>query len=548
MHRRNTCSLLVCALSLLLLAFTSPALADSGPAAASAAGAGAAAPPVSYFVLIDAGSTGSRAHVHEYRVDPNRPLPLVEESKKKKIRPGLSSYAPAPPKAAESIQDLLAFIKETVPQSHWSRTPIQVHATAGLRSVTPAEASAVLEVVRDELSRSGFLFERHWARVISGEQEGINGWMAVNYLLGVFDQPAPSSKDGKAVAVPPPPSTGVVEMGGSSMQITFSPSNPSDDDRKQLNEVRVGGHSYFLYTHSFLQYGLQAAEKLYQRLAIAEIEEKGNPCYPPRFRHSSAGDFERCTVSLAGVVDKSIACPAAHCSFNGVYQPRITNEQFLAIENFFYTAKFFGTALEHDAAPAAAVSFSPPTGNQVISGLRAKGKEFCNQDWTALVEVHKETSPDELKAFCFSAAYQTVVLESGLGFSSDTNLRVAKTIRGKGIDWEMGAVLFELMPKDEHRLAREQEERINAKRQFVFDDAEGLRRAVNVDNDPSLTLPLGGLGSRRAAEGGVCTKCLWYTLLVAVAAVVAYFVYRRYAASRKGGMIHSYSQAAFNRV
>jgi hypothetical protein len=114
----------------------------------------------------------------------------------------------------------------------------------------------------------------------------------------------------------------------------------------------------------------------------------------------------------------------------------------------------------------------------------------------------------------------------------------------------MGAVLFELMPKDEHRLAREQEERINAKRQFVFDDAEGLRRVVNVDNDPSLTLPLGGLGSRRAGAegGGVCTKCLWYTLLVAVAAVVAYFVYRRYAASRKGGMIHSYSQAAFNRV
>ena len=30
--------------------------------------------------------------------------------------------------------------------------------------------------------------------------------------------------------------------------------------------------------------------------------------------------------------------------FNGVYQPAIGSEQFLAIENFYYTAKFFGNA------------------------------------------------------------------------------------------------------------------------------------------------------------------------------------------------------------
>lgn len=206
--------------------------------------------------------------------------------------------------------------------------------------MTPTEANTVLEIVRDDLETSGFLFQRTWARIISGEQEGINGWMAVNYLLGVFDQSTDS--DGQ-----PPQSTGVVEMGGSSMQITFAPSAPTKEDKKQLKEIDIAGHKYFLYTHSFLQYGLQAAEKLYQRLAINDIEDGGNPCYPRAFRHSSVGDFDRCTQLLTKVVDKSVECSST-CSFNGVYQPKIANEPFFAIENFYYTAKFFGTDQEQN--------------------------------------------------------------------------------------------------------------------------------------------------------------------------------------------------------
>lgn len=244
-----------------------------------------------------------------------------------------------------------------------------LQATAGLRSVTPAEAHAVLEVVRDDLSQSGFLFERSWAKIISGEQEGINGWMAVNYLLGVFDEPI-------AAGAPAPISTGVVEMGGSSMQITFAPSAPSADDRKQLTEVVIAGRSYWLYTHSFLQYGLQAAAQLYQKLAINDIEEHGNPCYPRSYRHSSVGDFDRCTSLLSSVVDKSVKCATSSCSFNGVYQPQIKSEQFLAIENFYYTAKFFGNADQQDQTTPGEKNAvqAAPTGNQVTSGLRAKGQ------------------------------------------------------------------------------------------------------------------------------------------------------------------------------
>jgi hypothetical protein len=53
-----------------------------------AAASSSSSSPVRYFVLIDGGSTGSRAHVHQYTTDDTRTLPVVEESQNKKIKPG----------------------------------------------------------------------------------------------------------------------------------------------------------------------------------------------------------------------------------------------------------------------------------------------------------------------------------------------------------------------------------------------------------------------------------------------------------------------------
>ena len=399
--------------------------------------------------------------------------------------------------------------------------------------MTSVEANAILEVVRDDLVASGFIFKRSWAKIISGEQEGINGWMAVNYLLGVFD--APASDDAL------PASTGVVEMGGSSMQITFAPASPSTQDRAQLAPVKVAGRTYYLYTHSFLQYGLQAAEKLFQKLAINEIEEKGNPCYPRAYKHSSIGNFDDCTALVAKVVDKSIKCLTNSCSFNGVYQPVIGAEQFVAIENFYYTAKFFGTDeqkdLKADDAGSANSAQAPPNGNQVTRGLRLKGKEFCNKEWPALRQEYSKTPAEELSAFCFSAAYQSVVLESGLGFHPGSNLRVAKTINGKGIDWEMGATILELIKGGK---AAEEEEEEKASETTIVIDADGLpiqtRRATEAAPASS-----GGSSS-------FCAQCILYTVMVIGIIILSYIACTRYTRKVSPIGMTSYSTAAYNRV
>ena len=58
-----------------------------------------------------------------------------------------------------------------VPESEVSKTPIYVRATAGMRKArkdNPKQAEKVMEIVRDTLEESGFIFQRDWATIISG--------------------------------------------------------------------------------------------------------------------------------------------------------------------------------------------------------------------------------------------------------------------------------------------------------------------------------------------------------------------------------------------
>lgn len=47
---------------------------------------------------------------------------------------GLSSYASDPSAASQSIQELLEFIKETVPKEHWATTPLHLQVNESCNS------------------------------------------------------------------------------------------------------------------------------------------------------------------------------------------------------------------------------------------------------------------------------------------------------------------------------------------------------------------------------------------------------------------------------
>lgn len=182
------------------------------------------------------------------------------------------------------------------------------------------------------------------------------------------------------------------------------------------------------------------------------------------------------------------------------------------------------------------LSSGAPVGNQVTAGLRAKGAEFCNKAWPSLVEDYKplKTPLNELSTFCFSAAYQSVVLESGLGFHPGANLKVAKTIQGKSIDWEMGATIFELLKAQVASESLKDEEEVTSLRP--------------IDLDPTIALPVSNHVSEESlTHSGFCKTCALYTVLFGMSVVLSYLGYLRYS-KRMSVPMTSYSQSAFGRV
>ena len=105
-----------------------------------------------------------------------------------------------------------------------------------MRIVSPAAGQAILASVRKTIRASGFRHEDEWSRVLSGEEEGVFGWLAVNSLLKRVDGPTSAT-------------AGAVDVGGASAQISF---RPSEAILAGLFTMDIASLTHRIYTHSFL--------------------------------------------------------------------------------------------------------------------------------------------------------------------------------------------------------------------------------------------------------------------------------------------------------
>jgi len=144
---------------------------------------------LTYALMIDAGSTGSRLHVYTFaHCDPTPgALPKLEDEQFYSLKPGLSSFAGRPVAAAESLKPLLDKAVAFVPKSEHKCTPIAVKATAGLRLTGEKESKAILDQITLWLNEEWpFSLVEDGVVVMEGKDEGVYAWITINFVRSII--------------------------------------------------------------------------------------------------------------------------------------------------------------------------------------------------------------------------------------------------------------------------------------------------------------------------------------------------------------------------
>ncbi|KAA8496551.1 Ectonucleoside triphosphate diphosphohydrolase 5 [Porphyridium purpureum] len=421
-----------------------------------------------YGVMIDAGSTGTRAHVIQY-LKYGPPDTYM-------IRMVKAYYAEVPVGFSASIQEdgdhlsevrkiirpLLDLITEIVPEDHIIWTPIFLRATAGLRLVPDQHAQNILNAAYRELRWSKFMARRDWVSIMSGEDEALYGWLSVNFLLGTFAHQLSEKEDKERFAA-------LVDLGGGSVQMAYSVDERQLDEAKDFAALNASMYLHTLdgvplkgplYARSFLGYGLYDFQlKLYEHLESSG-QLQANPCFYKsaekslqvgRLGHEvrtvGTGDFDKCVSEAlfvlqvsghsTGTMDQSAAVPentdsvtdgsvcevhgVSHCGVAGGYRPPFSVSRVVAIAYIYDRLHWF---VKEDG------------GSISLQSIRENGAAVCAMTHEAALEAYE----DDGESLCQDLAYIYALLRWGLGMEDGAQVEIRKRIGGVVAGWATGAL------------------------------------------------------------------------------------------------------------
>ncbi|KAG8366346.1 hypothetical protein BUALT_Bualt17G0070300 [Buddleja alternifolia] len=399
-----------------------------------------------YGLVIDGGSTGSRIHVFKYEV---RDGDLVFDFSERglvsmRVNPGLSAYVEEPERVGAAMAELLEFAKRNVPREEWAVTDVRLMATAGMRLLKNEDQERILNACRRALRTSGFRFRDDWATVISGSDEGLYAWVVANHALGTLGgEPAQT--------------TGIIELGGASAQVTFVSNEPMPPEFSR--KVKFGNFTYNLYSHSLLHFGQNVAFELLKeslvlggQVTASDSLQTGkpvDPCTPRGYTHDDDawklsppslieknrylstllpnGNFTECRSASLKLLQKGHdKCSYRTCYIGSTFIPKLQGK-FLATENFFHTSKFFGLGQ-----------------GPFLSDIMVAGQQFCGEDWSKLTKKYSSLEEEDLLRYCFSSAYIVAMLHDSLGIAlDDQRIGYANQVQNIPLDWALGAFILQ---------------------------------------------------------------------------------------------------------
>ncbi|CAF0933686.1 unnamed protein product [Adineta ricciae] len=435
-------------------------------------------PNLHYGIVIDCGSSGSRLYIYVWPEHSGRENELLQIKQLldshgrpvvKKLEPGLSSMADTPENATEYLKPLVDFAATTVPPDKHRDTPLYILATAGLRFLNKERQQKLLEDLFNDIVRDyHFQLEKTHIQVIPGKLEGIYSWIAINYVLGRFQNnntaESISVSDGKSISVSTkrPSTVGILDMGGASAQIAFEVSPDIPMEGEEVAEFSLGYDEhqemfkYKIYVTTYLGYGANKAfDKYIDRIISLSLKSSASTsshilidnadCLPRGYSANytrdnktitmiGEGDFTSCAKHLVTLLNLNATCKRKPCSLNGIYQPTINydSQDFYGFSEFWYTMEDI-------------LKMGGPYGR--LSFLNAS-INYCNSNWSDIRQWYNnkqfpKADLNRLLLQCFKSAWLYAFLHDGLRFPVNyQRLRSASLVNNNDVQWTLGAILY----------------------------------------------------------------------------------------------------------
>lgn len=449
-----------------------------------------------YGVIVDCGSTGSRAHIFKWPTVFGKPKSLNEivslknetgHSIYKHITPGLSSFKDKPQEAALYMDEIMRFLNETIPANYQHLTQIHFLATAGMRLLDKSTQTTIFNVILNELAPR-YKFPIVKAQVISGRMEGAFSWLSLNL------QPRQRIGDIKPY--------GLIELGGASAQVTYKVTPEIDRAiYKQLIEQPRDtfaqeqfyfnmrqGETHKLFSTTFLGLGVNSARELAIDLLLLDRLEKNDdidvenslllkdPCLnfgssesvfrPAELilttnagRNESksnskdslvvnlegSGNFDECYALLERILNQAKAdklncvrgkknCPMELLETNFI---PFSEMPFVGLSEMFYTTN----ELMRLDGPYVRIKVFELT------------KIICSLPYEQLFEtypVSDTTEPDRHMRECFKSTWMQTLLHKGFKMPVNySNFTTIERIDGRLIDWTVGAMILKAIELSE---------------------------------------------------------------------------------------------------
>ncbi len=351
---------------------------------------------VTYQVVVDAGSTGSRAYV--YQIDQSTPLPTITNVFSINNNIALSNFSGNPDDAGPTaIQPLLdsaeAFLSDNYGVDA-SDVVASVLGTGGMRQLPASAQNNIYRSVADTVFNESFSVGT--VATISGRDEGLFAWLDVNYLQNNFSGNA---------------TKGIIEVGGASAQIAFA----STSSVFGTTKVTLNGNDYFVYSIGFLGLGQDQA-----RLQMNSTPNYNN-CYPNGYSNGPfQGNFNFNSCANNYAIVTSDPNYAGLDSINTT--PGFNSQQFVGISGVYFALNFWNITTQ-------------PT--QAL--LEQNINTTCSKTYSELLSLY----PNAFQLFnqCANASYIDGLLYNDLALASN-QLSATNSINGTPITYTLGYVLF----------------------------------------------------------------------------------------------------------